>query len=84
MYTVCMDMKKAIKALQVTPETVLFVDIDQVDIRSIERCQAIPKGTLIVGVVGTPNVEAMTVGELEHILAQKRRAVERAKSKEPR
>lgn len=66
------NLEKAIKVLNLTDETVLFYDIEQIGRTAIEHCEALPKGILLVGVVGSPNVEAMTEQELQSILDRKR------------
>ena len=58
----------AVKALTITGETVLFVDIDQVKTSMLENRDGLPRGLLIVGVRGMPNVSAMTRSELLTIL----------------
>jgi len=67
------NFKKAIKALTITEETILFMDIDQFSVEQIKNLECLPKGLLIVGVVGEPNVEAMTRAELQGILDEKKR-----------
>lgn len=66
------NLETAIKSLAITDETVLFVDIDQIPVRVLEKCESLPKNLLIVGVVGSPNIEAMTEQELQSILDRKR------------
>lgn len=66
------NLETAIKALAITDETVLFVDIDQIPVRVLEKCESLPKNLLIVGVVGSPNIEAMTEQGLQSILDRKR------------
>ena len=65
------NLAEAIKALKITDDTVLFVDMEQIEVNCLLNCESIPKGTLIVSVVGPPNVEAMTQEELVYILNRK-------------
>jgi len=69
-----MDQEKfdrTIKALRITDETVLFVDLYQVPVELLAASEFLPKGLVIVGVCGVPNVEAMTRAELQEILDRK-------------
>ncbi len=61
-------LKATIRAVEITEDTVLFVDINQIDPQMLCRFQDLPKGLKIVGVVGQPNVQAMTREELQNIL----------------
>jgi hypothetical protein len=70
-----MNLETALKALTITDDTILFVDIDQIRISQIENRDELPKGLLIVGVVGEPNVQSMTREDLLEILEQKDRAL---------
>ena len=71
-------LESAIKALRLTEDTVLFVDIDQIPIdefRASALLYGIPARTLMCGVKGVPNVEAMTRAELQTILNRKAEAL---------
>lgn len=63
-----MDLKAMAVAMKLTDETILFVDLTQIDVRSLEKCEDLPRGLTIVTVDGPPNVEAMTRAELQAIL----------------
>ena len=69
------QFSKAVKSLTITKDTILFVDIDQFPVSLIENHEALPKGLLIIGVLGEPNVLAMTRQELQKILDQKSSAM---------
>jgi len=76
-----MNMETALKALTITEDTILFVDIDQIRISQIENREELPKGILIVGVVGEPNIQSMTRKELLEIIEQKDRTLAKGKEK---
>lgn len=61
----------ALKALELTDQSVLFLDKDQIEIDMLMHADLIPSSVLVVGVKGTPNVEAMTVRELIVLLNRK-------------
>jgi hypothetical protein len=65
------NLEQALKALRITEETVLFVDVNQVNVKMLLNSETLPAGLRIVGVVGAPNVEAMTRDELQAILDRK-------------
>ena len=83
-----LELETAIKAMGITGETVLFVDIDQIPVRTLEECESLPDGLLIVGVVGTPNVESMTEWEAsihtrpEEVVAESREELPRVREHE--
>ena len=60
----------ALKAVEITDDTVLFMDLEQIDLNTLTRCN-LPHGCRIVGVNGMPNVEAMTRKELKRLAESK-------------
>lgn len=76
-----MNLEIALKALTITGDTILFVDLDQIRISQIENREELPKGLLIVGVIGEPNVQAMTRTELLEIIERKDQALAEAEKK---
>jgi hypothetical protein len=68
------NLDKAIKALRITDDTILFVDMEQIPIDEFRKGllrAGVPLGTLICAVSGVPNVEAMSQEKLVEILNQK-------------
>jgi hypothetical protein len=68
------NLNEAIKALRLTDDTVLFVDMEQIPIDEFRKSllrAGVPSGTLICAVKGQPNVEAMSQEQLVEILNQK-------------
>lgn len=62
-----------LKALHLTRDSILFVDMDQINLKDLEGAKSyLPYKVLIVGMVGSPNVEAMTCEELQAILDRKK------------
>ena len=67
------DLSEAIKAIEVTENMVIFIDQEQIDPQVLIRCDHLRKpGVWVVGVVGPPNIEAMTVHQLQEIIDRKR------------
>jgi hypothetical protein len=61
------EILAAIKAVEIGPDTVLFIDRNQIDLRALLDCKEIPR-CLIVTTDGPPNVEAISRERLKEIL----------------
>jgi hypothetical protein len=61
------DILAAIKALEIGPDTVLFIDRNQINLQALLDCKEMPR-CLIVTTDGPPNVEAISRKRLKEIL----------------
>ena len=57
----------ALKAIEVTGDTVLFVDSNQINLKVMNELANL-RGCLVVTVKGPPNISAMTRVQLKEIL----------------
>jgi hypothetical protein len=62
------DILAAIKAIEISPDTVLFIDRNQINLNSLLDCKEMPR-CLIVTTDGPPNVEAISRERLKEILS---------------